>query len=106
MSAARSTKDWLTASTPDAERKLQAGAVVLCESADAEIDAREIQSLAANELAADRNRAFHVVARDMFDHELHQTVIEKEPVARLHHARQRLETHRDAVRIADNVFIR
>ena len=89
-----------------AERKLQARAVVLGERADAEVDARQIQPLARTQLTADRDRAFHVVARDALDDELHETVVEKEPVPRLHHARQRLEAHRDALRIADDVFIR
>ena len=89
-----------------AERELQARAIVLGERADAEIDARQVQSLARTQLAADGDRAFHVVAGDALDDELDEAVVEKEPVARLHDARQRLEAHRDALRVADDVFIR
>ena len=89
-----------------AERELQARAIVLGKRADAEIDAGQVQSLARTQLAADGDRAIHVVARDALDDELHETVVEKEAVARLHHARQRLEAHRDALRIADDVFVR
>jgi hypothetical protein len=43
---------------------------------------------------------------DTIHDELHEPIVEKEPIARLHHARQRLEGHRDPPRIADNIFIR
>ena len=65
-----------------AERELQAGAVVFGERADAEIDARQVEPLARTQLAADGDRALHVVARDALDDELHQAVVEEEPVAR------------------------
>ena len=95
MSAAVSTNDWLTASTPCSEREFQARAVVVGERADAEIDARQIEALPGTQFAADRDRALDVVARHALDDELHQAVVEEEPVARLHDARQRIEAHRD-----------
>ena len=79
---------------------------MLGERADAELDARQIQPFARTQLAADRDDALHIVALDALDDELHEAVVEKEPVARFHHARQRLEAHRDALRVADDVFIR
>ena len=74
------------------------------ERADAEVDARQVEPLARAQLAADRDPAVHVVARDALDDQLHQAVVEEEPVARLHHLRQRLEAHRDALRVADDVL--
>ena len=64
------------------ERELQAGAVVVGERADAEVDARKVEAFPGSQLAADGDRAPHVAARHLFDDELHQAVIEEEPVAR------------------------
>ena len=88
------------------ERKLKARAVVFGERADAEIDAGKVQSFARTQFAADRDGAFHVVPDDAIDDELHETVVKKKAIARLHHARQLLEGHRDALRIPDDVFTR
>jgi hypothetical protein len=63
-------------------------------------------SFAGNGFAATGNRALHVVSRDAFDHELHQTIVQKNPVAGLHHARQLLEGRRGALRIPNDVLTR
>ena len=78
---------------------------MLGERADTEIDAREVQSFARTQLTAESDDAFDVVAHNTLDHELHKAIVQINPIAWLHYARQRLETHRDALRIADNVFI-
>ena len=76
------------------------------EGADAEINSGKIQSFARTQLAADRDRALNVVARDAIDHELHEPVVQVKAIARLHHARQVGEAHRNAPRISDDVFTR
>ena len=43
---------------------------------------------------------------DALDDELHETVVKKNAIAGLHHARQLLEAHRDALRIPNDVFTR
>ena len=78
--------------------EFQAGAVVVGERADAEIDARQVEALPGTQLAADRDFAVHVVACHALDDELHQAVVEEEPVARLHDPGQPLEAHRDTLR--------
>ena len=80
------------------ERELQAGAVVVGERADAEIDARQVEALPGTQLAADRDLAVDIVARHALDDQLHQAVVEEEPVARLHDLGQPLEAHRDPLR--------
>ena len=86
------------------ERELQAGAVVVGERADAEIDARQIEALPGTQFAADRDLALDIVARHALDDQLHQAVVEEEPVARLHDLGQPLEAHRDPLRVADDVL--
>ena len=77
------------------EREFQAGAVVVGERADAEIDARQVEALPGTQLAADRDFALDIVARHALDDQLHQAVVEEEPVARLHDLGQPIEAHRD-----------
>jgi len=45
-------------------------------------------------------------SREALDHELHETVVQKNPIAELHHARQLLEGRRGALRIANDVLTR
>ncbi len=49
------------------ERKFQAGAVVVGERADAEINARQVEALPGTQLAADRDFAVDIVARHALD---------------------------------------
>ena len=86
------------------ERELQAGAVVIGEGADAEVDARQVEALPGAQFAADGDLAVDVVARDALDDQLHEAVVEKQPVARFHHPGQRLEAHRNPPRVADDVL--
>ena len=46
----------------------------------------------------------HVRARDPLDDQLHQTVVEEQPVPGLHHRGQLGETHRDAFTGADHLL--
>src|SRR4051794_5017040 len=64
-----------------AERELEAFTIPLRKCADAEVDARQVQSLARTQLAANGDCAMHVIACDAVDHQLHQSVIQKEAVA-------------------------
>src|SRR5262249_38943264 len=88
------------------ERELQTGAIMLRKGADPKINAWEIQPFARPQLAANNNGALHVVACHPFDHELHETVVEKNLVAGLHHARQLLEACRGALPVANDVVTR
>ena len=96
MSAAVSTNDWLTASTPLARANSRHG-VVVGEGADTQIDAGQIQPLPRTQLTAHGHPAVHVAARDMFHQQLNEPVVEEQPVAGLHHPRQVFEAHRDAL---------
>ena len=106
MSFARSTNDWLTASTPAPSANSRHSRSRSVKALMPEIDPRQVQSFARTQLAADRDGAMHVVAFDALDDELHKAVVEEEAVAGFHHARQRFEAHRNAMRVADNVFVR
>ena len=79
---------------------------MLGKGADSQVNSGEVQAFARTELAPDSDDAFDLVARHLLDHELHETVVEKEPVPRFHHARQGLEAHRDALLITDDLFVR
>src|SRR5207244_12574809 len=86
--------------------EFESRAILLSECADAQLDAWQVQPLARTQLAADRDGTFDVVARHALNDELHQTVVEKDSIARLHNTRQRLETHRDALCLSDAVLVR
>ena len=104
MSAAVSTNDWLTASTPFASA-----------------NSRQARSCSVNALMPrsmpDRLRPFlersspptvdgavDIVARHALHDQLDQAVVEKELVARLHHPGQPFEAHRDPALVADDVL--
>ena len=106
MSAARSTNDWLTASTPAPSANSRHARSCSVNALMPRSMPGRFSPLRERSSPPTATDAFHVVARDALDDELHETVVEKEPVAGLHHARQRLEAHRDALRVADDVFIR
>jgi hypothetical protein len=89
-----------------AQRKLKAGAVVLGERANAEIDAGQIEAFPGAQFAADGDGALHVIAGDALYHELHEAVVQKEPVPRFDHARQRLKAHGDTLGVAHDIFAR
>jgi len=76
---ALSTNDWPTAIHSYPEREFQAGAVVVGERTDTEVDARKIEPLPGAQLASDGDLALDVVAGYALDHQLHQTVVEEEP---------------------------
>ena len=104
MSAAVSTNDWLTASTPfSSANSRQARSWSVNALMPRSMPGR-LRPFSGSQLAADGDFALHVVARHALDDQLHQAVVEEEPVARLHHARQPLEAHRDPVRVADDVL--
>ena len=86
------------------EREFQAGAVVVGERTDAEINARQIEALLGTQLTADRDVALDIVARDALHDQLDQAVVEKKPVAGLHDFGQPIEAHRDALPVADDVL--
>jgi hypothetical protein len=87
MSAAFSTKDWLTAST-----------------ADPEIDARQVDALAGAQLPPDQHLALHVISGDAFDFELNKAVVEIQGIAGFYGLRQAVKRHRDPFLIADDVL--
>ena len=105
MSSARSTNDWLTASTPGSSANSRHARSCSGERADAEFNARQIEPLARTQLAADSNGALHVIARDPLDPELHEAIVEKNPVIRFHHARHASKLI-EAPRIANDFLIR
>ena len=53
-----------------------------------------------NLMAYDGTAACHA-----FDYQLYQAVVEEEAVARLYNLGQRLETHRNALRVADDILV-
>ena len=83
---------------PVPEREFQTGAVVVSKRTDAEGNARQIEALPGSQFAADRDFALNIVARHALDDQLHQAVVEEEPVARLHDLGQPIEAHRDPLR--------
>jgi hypothetical protein len=85
--------------------KFKAFAIIIGEGADAKIDAREIQSFARAELASDRYFAMNFRSVYPLDNEVHQAIVEKKLIARFYDARQRFETHRNAMLIAKDYLI-
>ncbi len=86
------------------EGKLQTGPVVRGKRADAQVNARQVEALAGAQFAADGHLAADLGPRRFFHHQLDQPVVEKEPIARLHHLGQRLEAHRNPLPVADHVL--
>ena len=72
--------------TFDAEREFESRAILLSKCADTQLDARKIQPLARTQFAADGDGAFHLIARHALHHQLHETVVEENAIAGLHHA--------------------
>ena len=85
------------------QREFETGAVVFGERADAQVDARQVQPLAGAQFATHDHFALHVRAGNALDDELHEAVVEEQPVAWLHHLWQPRETHRHALGGADDV---
>ena len=75
------------------ERELEAGTVVVGEGADAEVDARQVETFFRAQFTADGDGAVDVVARDALDEQLDEAVVEKEPVAGFYDAGQGLKAH-------------
>src|SRR5258705_183604 len=63
------------------ESEFQTRPVMLCESADTQINARQIETLFGAQFTADLDFALNIVAGNSLDNELDQTIIEKEAVA-------------------------
>jgi len=77
---------------------------MLGESADAQLDPRQIQAFARTQLASHSHSAARVDALHPLNPQLHQSVVQKKLVAGLDHARQRLKSHRHPLRVADHLF--
>ena len=58
--------------------ELQAFVILVGKGVDTEVDSWEVEAFAGAEFAASGDCAVHVVARDAFDHELNETIVEIE----------------------------
>ncbi len=83
--------------------ELHAGPVVGGEGGNAEIDARQVQSLFRAQGAADHYPGVHHVLFDRLDPHLDETVVDEQDIVRFDHSRQFGQAHRDQFPVADQL---
>src|SRR5262249_16203656 len=87
-----------------AQSKLKAFPVVIRKGRDAKVNAWKIEALTRAKFAADGNSATPLRALDLVDEQLHQSVVQKQPITRFNHVGERFEAHGGPLGIAGDVF--
>ena len=76
------------------QRKFQTNSILRGKGTDTESDTGQIQTLFGAQFATDQHLAANFAARNLLDRQLHQAVVQEEPVAGLYDSREALKTHR------------